>query len=228
MKCLNKTSSKMEMIIINSQNDNISDENNIIFQNCEDQIQSSNIMSNTNNFEKKYHYLINLKQIFFDNYNTLYGNFLHIYFIIVFEILFYLNYIINIEYRQIEKVLKYFANDLKIYLSNILDNIPNNQNDIINQMCNTLNENYLHKNNEELKQKSYHIIWTLSTCLILVVIMHYLIVQNLKKLIYKTIEAIIFISFIALFEYYFFTEIIIKYHIITSEQASCLIYKGVL
>jgi hypothetical protein len=242
MKCIPKTSSRMEMITMDISNTHTSNEVTSTFQssvvdlnNSEDHLPPSNTFSTRNiNFnncsslcEKISPYISSIKEFIVENFNTIYGNFLHIYFIIVFEILFYFNYIINIEYGEIKRVLKSFADDLKLYLGDIIDSIPNNQDDVFDRMCNTLNMNYLYKNNEKLKQQAYYIIWSLSICLIIIVIMHYFIVKNLRKLIYKTIEAFVFISFIALFEYYFFTEIITKYNVMTSEEASCLLYEDI-
>ena len=202
---------------------------NIILNNPDDII-SGNIEEKKYNFffQNILQYIWNLKLFIFENFNNIYGNFLHIYFIIVFEILFYFNYVINIEYKEIQKVLKTFSSDLTKYFGDIINDLPNNQGDLFDQMCNNIDNNYLYKKNEILKQNAYNIIWALSIFLIIIIGMHCIIIKDIKKLIYKSGEAVLFISCIAIFEYYFFTNIITKYNVMTSEEASCFLYKDIL
>ena len=48
----------------------------------------------------------------YEHYDLIYQKFFHIYFIIVFEILFYFNYIVNIESSEVKRVLSNFADYL--------------------------------------------------------------------------------------------------------------------
>jgi len=166
----------------------------------------------------EYNYCISCQK----NYNKIYGNVLHLYFIIVFEILFYFNYIVDIEKQEIQTVLNSFSDDIKYYYADYINNIEPNQE--IFTVCNKLDNSYINKNNSQLKEKSYYIIWSLSVVVLLFSFGHIFLVNNMNKLLLTIGEAILFISFISIFEYLFFSQIVIKYNIITSEQASCDLY----
>lgn len=156
------------------------------------------------------------------NYNKIYGNVLHLYFIIVFEILFYFNYIVDIEKQEIQTVLNSFSDDIKYYYADYINNIEPSQ-EIITA-CKKLDDSYINKNNSQLKENSYYVIWTLSIIVVLFTFGHIFLVYKINKLLLTIGEAILFITFISIFEYLFFSQIVIKYNIITSEQASCDLY----
>ena len=210
-------------------------------QNSEEEMQNMNILpceitsASPNENETRINYIIRLKKILIDfrkwlinNFNSIYGNFLHIYFIIVFEILFYFNYVINVERGEITRVLDAFAISLMQYMEIYINEIPSNDSNIIMDMCDNLNHNYVDKNNTKLKSEAYDIIWTLSIFLILIIVSHLYLISDIKKLINKSLEALIFIGFIAIFEYYFFTNIITKYNIMTNDEAICYLYDNIL
>ena len=214
-----RTSSRLEMINMevsnNSNYEDIPQENN----NC--------IPPPDNIYQNIVNFLNNIKELIEKNYNTIYGNFLHIYCIIVFEILFYFNYIVYVEKEEIQKVLKLFASNINDYFGDYIENIPGNDLDNFEEFCNNLDYNYVNKNNENLKDSSYNFIWTLSIILLIIILFHFKIVCDKRKFIAKTSEAIIFISFISLFEYYFFTDIVKRYNILTQEQATCYLFDNI-
>ena len=102
------------------------------------------------------------------------------------------------------KILKMFSSNVEKYFGNYIDNIPLNQLDNMKNFCDNLNNNYIDKNNEKLKDNAYDIIWILSIILIITIILHIRIIDDKIKLLKKTTESIVFIGFIAIFEYYFF------------------------
>ena len=238
MSCMPRTSSRMEMITMDVSSKEIT--TSVIDRYDNEEIEGTNISENIeqSSYAKDKLYILmgsfqkllcySIKTIL-ENFDNIYGNFLHIYFIIVFEILFYFNYIVHVEYEEIQRVLKSFSDDMKKYFGDIIDLLPdNNQNDILEEICNEIKQKYVNKNNTQLEQSSYNIIWILSIFLIIVTIMHYFIVKDLKKMFSKAREAILFIGFIAIFEYYFFTGIVTKYNVITNEEASCILYKELI
>tara|TARA_Y100000991_G_scaffold214238_1_gene201525 strand:- start:2006 stop:2725 length:720 start_codon:yes stop_codon:yes gene_type:complete len=238
MACIPRSSSRMEMITMDVSSREIT--NNVLDNYNNEELEDANISENadsSSSLKKEiYSLLISCQKllcysikIISENFDNIYGNFLHIYFIIVFEILFYFNYIIHIEYKEIQRVLKSFSNDMKHYFGNIIDLLPgNNKNEILEELCNEIKTKYVSKNNTELQQSAYNIIWILSIFLIIFTIMHYFIVKDLKKMFSKSREAFLFIGFIAIFEYYFFTGIVTKYNVMTSEEASCLLYQELI
>ena len=126
-----------------------------------------------------------------------------------------------------EKILKMFSSNVEQYFGNYIDNIPLNQLDNMKNFCDILNNNYIDKNNEKLKDNAYDIIWILSIILIITIILHIRIIDDKIKLLKKTTESIVFIGFIAIFEYYFFNNVVKEYHILTQEQASCYLFENI-
>lgn len=237
MSCIPRTSSRMEMITMDVSSIEVTD--NVIDSYDNGEIECANISENieTSSIKNKIYSLLNSGQkllcysiqTILENFDNIYGNFLHIYFIIVFEILFYFNYIVHIEYEEIQRVLKSFSDDMKKYFGNVIDIFPeNNQHEILQEICSEIKQKYVNKNNAELEKSAYNIIWIVSIFLIILTFMHYLIVKDLKKMLSKTREAFLFIGFIAIFEYYFFTGIVTKYNVMTNEEASCILYKEII
>lgn len=161
-------------------------------------------------------------------FKYIYENFVHIYLIITFEILFYFNYIVLIEKKEVLKILDRFST----YINNILFNlniiISDNYISNLRLVCNELNTNLTSKNNYDLKIKAYRIIWILSIIYICFTILHLLIYKSFIKLVKNTFKSVIFILFIGLFEIYFFTNIIIHYVSMTNNQAMCYLTQNLI
>lgn len=211
-----RTSSRLEMINMEMSTQNI--------DTSDDEINSDEISDYYKECHKVYLCIINW---LIKNFNSIYGNYLHIYCIIVFEIIFYFNYIVYIEKEEMEKILKMFSSNVEQYFGNYIDNIPINQLDNMKNFCNNLDNNYVYKNNEKLKDNAYDIISTLSIILFITIFLHLRIIDNKIKLLKKTMESIVFIGFIAIFEYYFFNNVVKQYHILTEEQASCYLFENI-
>ena len=144
-------------------------------------------------------------------YNTIYEKYFHIFFIIIFEVLFYFNYIVKIENIDIIEILNSFG----VYINNIgvlwKDIIPEPEEKMINNICAGINNNLVSKSNEDLEKQCIFIIWMLSIIWIILSIIHYTLYKSLKMLINNLIKSILFIFFIGIFELYFFTMIISNY-----------------
>lgn len=152
------------------------------------------------------------------NYNKCFGNFLHIYFIIVFEILFYFNYVVKVEKQQIENVLDSFLNDINEYLIYI------DSNAIADELCDDFDSQFTSQNNSDLEKTAYDIIWGLTTFLSTIMVMHFIVVKDVKLFMYTLLESVSFIVVISIFEYLFFTKIVLKYKVMNTEQAMCYLY----
>ena len=159
---------------------------------------------------------------YFDN---IYGYFLHIYGIIVFEIFFYFNYIVYIEKNEITKILKLLSNAIKENLNNEIDLLNTEDNNIMKRFCDFFDKKYVNKYNENLKDNSYDLLWFLTLLLLLFTFLHFKIICDKNKFKDKLLEVIIFVGLISLFEYLFFINIVTQYTITTNEEASCFIIK---
>ena len=160
-----------------------------------------------------------------NNYDSIYGGFLHIYCIIVFEIIFYFNYITAIEKKEILKVIKTFATNIKQY-DNIVD-ISTDMSTDMEKYCNLVDTEFVNKQNSELQRDAYNIIWGLSLALVVTIAIHCKMVNDPTKLMNKTMEAFITIVFIILFEFIFFTNIVEKYNTISNNEAICYLLETI-
>ena len=159
------------------------------------------------------------------NFATIYGNLLHIYFIVVFEIIFYFGYVVKIEYSEMKRILRSFSRDIKEYVADMTDLISDDRkSELLLDLCDDFRSEYIQRENAVLMQSSLNLIWTLSLILTVSTAIYFGLYKSLKKLFYKTIEAFIFILFIVIFEFYFFTHIISAYNVMPKEEASCLLY----
>lgn len=197
-----------------------------------DLLEQQNIGSNTNSLsfisicrQNIYGKLKNWLILYFKN---IYDNFVHIYLIIVFEILFYFNYIVLIEKKEILKILDKFSTYINYILLNLNIIISDNYISNLRLVCNELNIHLTSKNNYDLKIKAYRIIWILSIIYICFTILHLLIYKSFIKLVKNTFKSIIFILFIGLFEIYFFTNIIVHYVSMTNNQAMCYLTQNLI
>lgn len=197
-----------------------------------DLLEQQNIGSNTNSLsfisicrQNIYGKLKNWLILYFKN---IYDNFVHIYLIIVFEILFYFNYIVLIEKKEILKILDKFSTYINYILLNLNIIISDNYISNLRLVCNELNIHLTSKNNYDLKIKAYRIIWILSIIYISFTILHLLIYKSFIKLVKNTFKSIIFILFIGLFEIYFFTNIIVHYVSMTNNQAMCYLTQNLI
>jgi hypothetical protein len=155
------------------------------------------------------------------SYNNCFGNFLHIYFIIVFEFLFYFNYVVDVEKKQIENVLDSFLNDMKEYLSYV------DPNTIADKLCDDFDSQFKSQNNSDLQETAYNIIWGMTTVLAMCIVIHFVLLKDAKLFMYTLLESVSFIAIISFFEYLFFTKIVMKYKVMNTEQAMCYSYNKI-
>ena len=156
-----------------------------------------------------------------ESYNNYFGNFLHIYFIIVFEILFYFNYVVTVEKKQIENVLDSFLNDMKEYLIYV------DPNTIADMLCDDFDSQFISQNNSDLQETAYSIIWGMTTVLGISMVIHFAVLKDAKLFMYTLLESVTFIAIVSFFEYLFFTKIVMKYKVMNTEQAMCYLYNKI-
>ena len=93
--------------------------------------------------------------------------------------------------------------------------------------CNIIDAEFIDKQNSELQNNAYSIIWGLTFMLVVIIAIHCKIINNSTKFCNKTMEALISIGFIILFEFYFFTNIVEKYNTVSSNEAMCYLLETI-
>ena len=178
--------------------------------------------------ESQHSRLNKILNVVYIHYDFIYEKFFHIYFIIIFEILFYFNYIVNIEQVEVKRILSNFAsytNRMGIDWRLI---VPTSEKKRIDVFCSGIEEDLVSKENVRLQNQAYNILWTLGIVWIFLTIIHYAIYRSFGKIGINILKSIFFISIIGIFEYYFFTTIVIHYATIGNEEATCYLFEDVL
>lgn len=162
----------------------------------------------------------------FDNFRyffyVTYDCFFHVYVIILFEIIFYIEYVVKIERGQIIELLnefgKYLKDELVRYEQRFSVPVAYGLMDVY-PLCHHLDK-YQTIDNSVVILNAYKIIYILSImCASLTVI--FICVFGLRNYGKLIIQTSVFASCLILFEYIFFFEIIQKYKVITNEEALC-------
>ena len=140
-----------------------------------------------------------------DNFCIVYGAYFHLYGIMMFEIFFYLYFVIRIEKDKVLYLIKAFANYLMTLLRSKM-NIPQ-INRLINTIandpvCDSLTNNFETVQNADVIQSCFHYIYFLNIILFALTVVHYFIYRSFKKILKSFGAAVIFIAFCAIFEYF--------------------------
>lgn len=158
----------------------------------------------------------------------------HIFIMVIFEIYFFFDFVIDIENKKfIGKIEKYFRNLEPIRTTEI-------EKEFITQLIyNKYEEGFIHdlfiKYTESMKEednklhqlliKSYIMASVIGIVFIIFVILSFL---NHKKIEWKIIiiENIFMFLFLGIFEYFFFITIIMKYEPVTNEEIQYKLING--
>ena len=169
-----------------------------------------------------------LKTCIKNNYNYIYEKYIHLYFIILFEILFYFNYIVNVENIDIIKILNSFGNyinNIGIPWSNI---IPISEKTAIQTMCNGIQNNLVSEGNTKLEQDCIILLWILCIFWTVLTTIHYTLYKSTRMIMVHILKSCIFICFIGVFEYYFFITIVKNYETISNEESTCILLTNII
>ena len=179
-----------------------------------------------------------------DMYNKFLSITLHIFIMVVFEIYFYFNYVINIEKQAfIDKINAYFS-ELSLFNPNTRTEsypfINNKQifNILINsnqtkQQLNTLHEEYIESLNE---QEQLHNYLLTKSCymagfiglLLLIFFLNGIYNKKVIKWRWILVENILMLLLLGLFEYLFFINIIMNYNPISDAEIKYMMVKGMV
>lgn len=159
---------------------------------------------------------------------------LHILLLSICEMVLFFKYISEIENKALMNKINSFLKMLQLQMLDLNDNIYNfylnlNQKSLENINENLYNEyknanNERNENNNELFDLSI-----MSSCAILVIFLTYFLIlyflyRNKIKTITIFLEHIILMFFIGVFEFWFFTNIVMKYVSITNEEITYLAF----
>lgn len=152
---------------------------------------------------------------------------LHVFIMIIFEIFFYFNYIVNIEKQSFLKELSNYLGQMKnipltsnqIKMIKLILNSNSNSNNLLNMLY----EQYIQS--LELQKKILHDLLIKSCKMagivgIVLIILFLSGLANRKKIKWNWIfiENILMFVFLGIFEYFFFTNIIMGYSPITDAE----------
>ncbi len=186
-------------------------------------------------------YLVRIKNycynFWYDNryelINKMISIFLHIFIMIVFEIYFYFNYVVIIERDKFMEKIDSYYNDMDIF------DLTSAQSLIVeNMLVSNRVETYLYNKYLSSLDRQKTILKQLlfASCQMAGIIGIILIVFGLCGLVYRKnikwkwilSENVLMFLFLGIFEYFFFTNIILKYDPVTDDEIRYYAYNGLI
>lgn len=177
-----------------------------------------------------------------DMYNKFLSITLHIFIMVVFEIYFYFNYVINIEKQAFTDKINAYFSELSLFNPNTETNPFINNKQIFNillnsnqteQQLNTLHEEYIESLNE---QEQLHNYLLTKSCymagfiglLLLIFFLNGIYNKKVIKWRWILVENILMLLLLGLFEYLFFINIIMNYNPISDAEIKYMMVKGMV
>lgn len=208
----------------------------IEMQNITDNVEQKNISNivNTNNDELKIFNMINNIRICFMNVhqNEKWSNFMkqvihyytHFLLFVIFEILFYFNYIAPYEERLVYQMLKSVLDDL---IKKIFPNAPiDGPCDHYSYVCDNFVNGSTNKHNTIIYQHALYLIYGLSGFLILLIIIETNIFLKKSEFPKEFMKSIYLMIYVGIFDYLLFNFFILEYKIIDPPTLMCDLYEN--
>ncbi len=148
----------------------------------------------------------------------------HVYLIILFEVIFYFQFITYIEKDRILDILNSFSTNIHRYIRDY-DIYHQVKNDLIKDICTDFSHHYIYVNNHNLQLVGYDIIYISTIVYIFLNLIHYIVYRNPYFSIKSLLKSMCVMFFICVFEVCFFYNIILKYIVISDNDATCTIIK---
>lgn len=159
---------------------------------------------------------------------------IHIFIMIMFEIYFYFNYVIYLEKDEFMKKIKSYLKELnKIQIDSrqklvISELVMKNSDQVTAQLY----DNYIQSLLEQslLKKKLMIISYKMAGFVGLVCMFFFIAgLLNWRKIKWKTIiiDNMLMFMFLGMFEYFFFSNVILKYNPVTDGEIKYTMYKGI-
>jgi hypothetical protein len=161
---------------------------------------------------------------FITDYFNMLDIYLHLYGIMMFEIFFYLYYIVQIEKSKVINMIEEFADysmnlirskielsSLNTYIIELADN----------PICKSLTTKYQTIQNSKIIQACFNFIYFLNIFLVLLTTFHICIYRSPRKLCKSFIKTVFFLILCGIFEYFFFISIVMNYKILSTDESLC-------
>ena len=147
----------------------------------------------------------------------------HVYCIATFEVIFFFHYIVGIEKDQMKMLINSFARNInKIIKHNDID-LSNDYNaETAGDVCDKIDNRFTITENYELEVYAYNAISCFTGLLGIILLIHLYLYKSIKKLRHIFCKTMVLLGIIGVFEYIFFTNIILNYKIIDRNLAFCV------
>ncbi len=200
---------------------------------------STKILNDKPLISPRSNYLEKIKNCYLNNklgvINKMLSISVHIFIMIIFEIYFYFNYVIHIEKNEFMGKINSYLNELnnlqldsqkKLVISNLLlDNSDQVSSNLYLDYVKSMMEQNLLK--DKLLAVAYNMAIVSGGILCSFLLFGFLNCREVKwrKII---VDNFLMFSFLGLFEYFFFTHVILHYSPVTDGEIKYTIYKGVI
>lgn len=148
----------------------------------------------------------------------------HFLMFIIFEILFYFNYVVEYEQKLIYTMLKSTISDALSYGDTM--QIPQNYCNYYSKTCVNLVDGRTNSKNVEIYNNALYLIYGMSGFLIILIV-----IETNKFSVRSTfpkefVKSIFLMIFVGVFDYLFFNYFILKYKIIDTPKLMCDLYEN--
>lgn len=147
----------------------------------------------------------------------------HFLMFIIFEVLFYFNYIVKYEKKLIYKMISGLTDDLMDF-TNV--NVPMaNKCNFYEKVCKTFVDDKTNKANTEIYDNALYLIYGMSAFLFFLVIIELNIYKQKSTFPVSFKKSLLLMIFVGIFDYLFFNYFILEYKIIDTGELMCYLYE---
>lgn len=180
-----------------------------------------------NNQEKKVNYNLNAFDFNDFNWKKLIKEIIHYYthflMFIIFEILFYFNYVVEYEEKLVYKMILNLTEDIQEYLNIDLSTII--KCDFYGQVCENFVNGKSNKENTRIYNDALYLIFGMSGFLLFLIIIETNMFKQKTTFPKEFCKSLLLMIFVGIFDYLFFNYFILKYKIIDMGELLCYLYK---
>lgn len=147
----------------------------------------------------------------------------HFLLFVIFEILFYFNYIVAYERQLVYRMVESAKNDL-INLLNV-DTTEFSNNPYYDQLCTNLVDNRTDKGNAEIYNDALYLIIGMSSFLMFLIVIETNVFTMRSTFPKEFGKSLMLMIFVGLFDYLFFNFFILNYKVIDTAELMCYLYE---
>lgn len=147
----------------------------------------------------------------------------HFLMFIIFEVLFYFNYVVQYEEKLIYKMISNLMDKIVDYIS--IDFLKYEKCGFYDQACKIFVDDSTNKNNTQIYDNALYLIYGMSAFLIFLIILETNMFKQKSSFPKEFKKSLLLMLFVGIFDYLFFNYFILEYKIIDTGELMCYLYE---